>query len=75
MFWSPDAKSQLSGKDVDDEKDGGPEKKAVREDEMIGWHHWLSGHEFEQTPGDGKGQGSLACCTSQGCTEQAELSD
>ena len=33
------------------------------EDEMIGWHHRLSGHEFEETPGDGKGQGGLACCS------------
>ena len=33
------------------------------EDEMVGWYHWLSGHEFEQTPGDGKGQGILACCS------------
>ena len=32
-------------------------------DEMIGWHHRLSGHEFEETPGDGKGQGGLACCS------------
>ena len=31
---------------------------------MVGWHHCLNGHEFEQTPGDGKGQGSLACCSS-----------
>ena len=33
------------------------------EDEMVGWHHQLNGHEFEQTPGDGEGQGSLACCS------------
>ena len=32
------------------------------EDEMVGWHHRLNGHEFEQTPGDSEGQGSLACC-------------
>ena len=35
----------------------------MTEDEMIGWHHQLNGHEFEQTPGDGEGQGSLACCS------------
>ena len=35
----------------------------MTEDEMIGWHHSFSGHEFEQTPGDGEGQGSLACCS------------
>ena len=33
-----------------------------REDEMVGWHHRLNGHEFEQAPGEGEGQGSLACC-------------
>ena len=40
-----------------------------REDEMVGWHHWLSGHEFEQTPGDSEGQESLACCSPWGCKE------
>ena len=41
----------------------------MMEDEMTGWHHRLDGHEFEQTLGDGKGQGSLACCSSQGLGE------
>ena len=44
-------------------KDGQQEKKVVTEDEMVGWHHGLNGHEFEQTPGDSEGQGSLACCS------------
>ena len=35
----------------------------MTEDEKVGWHHQLDGHEFEQTPGDGEGQGSLACCS------------
>jgi len=35
----------------------------MTEDEMVGWHHQLDGHEFEQAPGDGEGQGSLACCS------------
>ena len=35
----------------------------MTEDKMAGWHHWLNGHEFEQTPGEGEGQGSLACCS------------
>ena len=39
----------------------------MTEDKMVGWHHWLSGHEFEKTPGDGDGQGGLACCDSWGC--------
>ena len=38
-------------------------------DEMVGWHHRLSGHEFEQTPGDGEGQESLVCCSPWGCKE------
>ena len=41
----------------------------MREDEMVGWHHQFNGHEFEQTPGDGEGQGSLACCSPGGCKE------
>ena len=41
----------------------------MTEDEMVGWHHGFSGHEFEQTPGDCAGQGSLACCGSWGCKE------
>ena len=55
----PTAKSQLTGKDPDAGKDWEQEKKAA-EDEMVGWHHWLNGHEFEQTPGDGEVQRSLA---------------
>ena len=58
----PDAKSQLTGKDPDTGKDWGQEKW-VTEDEMVGWRHWLNGHEFEQALGAGEGQGSLACCT------------
>ena len=41
----------------------------MTEDKMIGWHHQLNGHEFEQTPGDGEGQGSLACCSPCVCKE------
>ena len=41
----------------------------VREDETVGWHHWLNGHEFEQTWGESEGQGSLVCCSPLGCTE------
>ena len=40
-----------------------------RQDEMVGWRHWLEGHEFEQAPGVGDGQGSLACCSPWGCKE------
>ena len=41
----------------------------MREDEMVGWHHHFNGHEFEQTPGDGDGQGSLVCCSLWGRKE------
>ena len=61
ILWSPEAKSQLIGKDPDAWKDWGQEKRAT-EDEMVRWHHWLNGHEFEQTPRDTEGQGSLVCC-------------
>ena len=58
-------KSQLIRKDPDAEKDWGQDEKGTTEDETVGWHHWLNGHEFEQAPGGGEGQGSLAlaCCT------------
>ena len=57
-----DGNSWLIGKDPDAGKDRRQEKQGMTEDEMVGWHHWLNGHKFEQTPGDGEGQGSLACC-------------
>ena len=52
ILWPPDAKSRLIGKDPDAGKDWGQEK-GVTEDEMVGWYHWLNGHEFEQSLGDG----------------------
>ena len=55
-------KSQLIGKDPDAGKDRRREKGET-EGEMVGWHHQLKGHEFEQAPGDGEGHGSLACCS------------
>ena len=69
IIWLPDVKSQLIGKDPDAGKDWGQEK-GVAEDDMVGWHHWLSGHEFEQILGDNEGQGSLACCSQDLATEQ-----
>ena len=54
-------KSRLIGKDPDAGKDCRQEEKGATEDEMVGWHPRLNGHEFEQTPGDGDGQGSLSC--------------
>ena len=66
ILWPPDAKSWLTGKDPNAGKDRRQEEEGVTEDEMVGWHHWLNGHEFKQTPGDSGGQGSLVCCSSWG---------
>ena len=65
----PHAKSWLIGKDSDSGRDWGQEDKWTTEDEMAGWHHWLDECEFELTPGDGDGQGGLACCNSWGRKE------
>ena len=54
----PDVKSWLIWKDPDAGKDWGQEEKGMTEDEMVVWHHRLNGHEFEQAPGDGEGQGT-----------------
>ena len=62
ILWPPDAMSQLIGKDPDARKGWGQKEKGVTEDETVGWHHWLNGHEFEQTPIDTERQGSLVCC-------------
>ena len=60
--------SWLIGKDTDAGKGWGQEEKGVTEGEKVGWYHWLNGHEFEQAPGDGEGQGSpQVCCSPQGC--------
>ena len=65
ILWPPDANSWLIWKDPDAGKDWRKEEKTgTTEDEMFGCHHWLNGHEFEQAPGDGEGQGSLACSSS-----------
>ena len=68
ILWPPAAKSWLIGKDPDAGKDW-RQKKGTTEDEMVGWHHQLDGHEFEQAPGIGGGQGSLACCSPLGHKE------
>ena len=65
ILWPPNVKSQLR-KDPDAGKDRGKEEKEVTEDEMVGRHHQLNGHEFEQTLGDSEGQVSLACCSPKG---------
>ena len=61
ILWPPDEKSWLIGKDPDAGKDRRQKEMWAAEDKMVGWHHSLNGHEFEQPPGDGEGWGILAC--------------
>ena len=69
VFWLPDAKNWLTRQDPDVGKDWRREEKGRIEDEMVGWHHCLDGHEFEKALGVGDGQGSLACCSPLGHKE------
>ena len=69
VLWPPDMKNWLIWKDPDAGKDWRQEKKGTTEDEMVGWHHRLNGHEFEWTPGVGDGQGGLAYCSPWGHKE------
>ena len=64
-----DEKSWLIRKDLDAGKDWRQEEKGMTEDEMLGWHHQLDGHEFEKAPGDSDGQGGLVCCSPWGRKE------
>ena len=66
IFWPPNVKNWLIGKDPDAGKDWGQEEKGTIEDEMVGWHHRLHGHEFEQASGDAEGQGKPAILQSIG---------
>ena len=65
----PDEKNWPIWKDPDSGKDWRQEEKGTTEDEMVGWHHWLDGHEFEQAWSVDDGQGSLVCCSPWGCKE------
>ena len=67
ILWPPDVQNWLIGKDPDAGKDWRWEEKGMTEVEMVGWHHRLDGHEFEQDLGEG--QGSLACCCPWGCKQ------
>ena len=69
ILWPPDAKNWLIWKDPDAGKEWRWEEKGMTEDEMVGWHHRLKGHEFEWTPGVGGRQGSLPCCSPWGHKE------
>ena len=71
LIWRANSleKTQMFGKIEGRRKDWREKKKGATEDEMVGWHHQFNGHEFEQTPGDGEGQRSLACCSPWGYKE------
>ena len=67
ILWPLDAETWLIKKAPDAGKDWGREEKGMTEDEMVGWHHWLNGHVFEQALGVDDGQGGLACCSTWRC--------
>ena len=69
ILWPTDGKSRLIGKDPDAWKDWRQEEKGTTEDEMVGWHLWIDGHEFEHALGVGDEWGSLACCSPWGLEE------
>ena len=80
ILWLSDVENWLLRKNSDAGRDWGQEKKGMTEDEMVGWHHRLDGHEFQQASGVGDGQGSLVCCTPWGhkesdMTEQLNWTD
>ena len=69
IFGPPDAKSWLIRKDPDAREDRRQEEKGTTDDEMVGWHHRINARELVPAPGDGEGQESLACSSSQGHKE------
>ena len=69
ILWPPNTKSCLNGKDPWCWGRLRAGEKESTEDEMVGWHHRLHGHEFEQAPGESEGEGRLACCSPWGCKE------
>ena len=69
ILWPPDAKSWPIRKDPDSRKDWRQEENGMTEDQVVGWHHQLNGHEFEQALGDCEEQGSLVCCSPWGHKE------
>ena len=73
ILWPSDMKSQLKEKDPDPGKDWRQKEKRVMDDEMVGWHHWLSGPELGETPGDSEEQGGLVCCSWRGCRVRHDL--
>ena len=75
ILWPPNVKNWLIWKDPDAGKDWRQEEKGTTEEEMVGWHHWLDGHEFEQALGVGDRQGSLVCTVHGVAKSQTWLSD
>ena len=75
ILWPPDWKSWLIRKDPDAGNDRRQEEKGTTEDEMVGWHHQLNGHESEQTPEDGEGQGEPSMLHSMGSQSRTQLRD
>jgi len=80
ILWPPDVKNQLIGIDPDAGQDWRQEEKGMTEDVVVGWHHWLNGHETEQAPGAGDGQGrggwlGMACCSPGAAKSWTWLSD
>ena len=69
ILWLPDTKNRLFGKDPDAGKVWRWEERGTTEGDVVGWHHWLDGHEFEQAPGVSDGQGGLVCCSLWGRKE------
>ena len=71
LMWRADSWEKVP----DAGRNWGQEEKGLTEDEMVGWHHQLNGHEFEQTPGDREGEGSLMCCVHGVSKSQIRLSN
>ena len=69
ILWPHVVKSWLIRRGPDAGQDWRQDKKGTTDDEMVGWNHWLNGHKIKQAPGDGEGQGILACCSPCGCKE------
>ena len=69
ILWLPDLKSRLIRKLTSSDAGKDWRQKGTTDDKIVGWHHWLNGHEFEQAPAVGEGHGSLVCCSSWGCKE------
>ena len=75
ILWPPDVKNLLILKDSNAGKDWSQEEKGMTEDEMVRWHPWLYGHEFEQALGVSNGQGNLGCCSPGVTKNQTWLSN